>query len=415
MSVKKYLCLVLTILLVSVITACGINSVSTTTSTTQNASTSTDTTVTTTSLTTSTTETTLTTSEPFVDLSMYDFVNGRLITLFDDFDGDQLDESIWEHMTGTGSAYGLGYWGNNEKQFYKPENTTIRDGYLQIQVRKEQTVADNGSGTIMNYTSSRIRTKGRFAQAYGRFEARIRIDTAEQGLWPAFWLLPEQNRYGNWPYSGELDIMELRGSKPYFTTAATHYYDGRHTYISGERQYPNAMPMTEFHVYAVEWTPTKITYYVDDEVVVSMSSWNTQVGDFPAPFDQEFHILLNFAVGGNFDSNLLPSDSKLPATMYVDYVKVLAIDNETGRKPPAGTGSVYLTYDQMNLSLSEGAKDLEYFVFNGYRSDVAWFSSNPEVAVVNQFGRVTPRREGTTIIRVATGTFESICVITVVP
>jgi beta-glucanase (GH16 family) len=367
----------------------------------------------TTMTTTTSTSIITTTTEPYVDLSMYDEVNGRLITFFDDFDGDELDESIWEHMIGTGSKYGLSYWGNNEKQYYQPENTIVKDGSLQIQVRKEQLLADNGTGTIMNYTSSRLRTKGNFAQKYGRFEARIRIDTAEQGLWPAFWMLPERNTYGGWPYSGELDIMEIRGSKPFFTTAASHFYDSRHTYISGERRFPNGTSMTDFHVYAVEWTPTKITYYVDEEIVVSMSSWKTHVGSFPAPFDQEFHILLNFAVGGSFDSNLLPADSALPATMYVDYVKVLAYDDELGRKTPTGSGSVFLTYDAISMNIEDGPLPLEFFVFNGYRSDVAWFSSHPEVAVVNQHGVVTPMKEGITTIRVLTLTSEAACVITV--
>jgi beta-glucanase (GH16 family) len=383
-----------------------------TTTTTISNSTSATTTTTTTS--TTSTQSITTTTEPFVDLSMYDLVNGRIITFFDDFSGDTLDATKWEHMIGTGTAYGLGYWGNNEKQYYQPENTIVQDGALQIQVRKEQIVADNGTGTIMNYTSSRLRTKGKFAQTYGRFEARVRIDTAAPGLWPAFWLLPEFNQYGNWPYSGELDIMEIRGSRPYYTTAATHYFDGRHTYISGEKRYPENTTMTDYHVYALEWTPTKITYFVDDEVVVSMSTWNTNVGDFPAPFDQEFHILLNFAVGGNFDSNMLPPDNLLPATMYVDYIKVLAFDDIDGRKAPEGTGSVYLTYDQWTISLADGPMDLEYFVFNGYRSDVAWYSSNTNVAVVNQYGRVTPIAPGTTIIRVATGASEALCEITVV-
>lgn len=316
-----------------------------------------------------TVEHTQTTEEEIVDLSMYDQTTGRLITFLDDFNGDSLDETIWEHMEGTGSTYGLGYWGNNEKQYYKSDNTSVENGELRIEMRKEQTVADNGTGTIMQYSSSRIRTKGSFSQTYGRFEARVRIDTADQGLWPAFWLMPEDNYYGGWPYSGEIDIMEIRGSKPNHATSAIHFFNTRHTYISGEVQYDNGLDMTDYHVYAVEWTPEEITFFVDEQIIVSIDTWPSSIGEFPAPFDQDFHILLNFAVGGNFDSNLLPSDSSLPATMIVDYVRVLALDNEQGRKTPEGTGSVYLTYDQIEVVLSDESIVLEYFVFDGNRSD----------------------------------------------
>ncbi len=398
MKLKIILYFTLTITLSLIFISCDTSQTTTTTTET----------TTTTSLTTETT-----TTEENVDLSIYDSLTGRLITFFDDFNGDELDETVWEHMIGTGSAYGLGYWGNNEQQYYKSENTTVENGELRIEIKKEQTVADNGSGTIMEYTSSRLRTKGGFSQKYGRIEARIRIDTAEQGLWPAFWMLSENSEYGGWPYSGEIDIMEIRGSRPFYTSSALHFFDDRHTYITNEIQFKDSTSMTDYHVYALEWTPFGITTYVDDEVVLSTDAWESNVGDFPAPFDKKFHILLNVAVGGNFDGNKLPSDELLPATMYVDYVKVLAYDDEDGRKAPVGNGDVYLTYDELTISLSDEPVDLEYFVFDGKRTDVAWFSSDTSVAVVNQGGRVTPLSVGTTTIRVATATSEALCIITV--
>jgi beta-glucanase (GH16 family) len=348
-----------------------------------------------------------------VDLSMYDETTGRLITFFDDFNGDELDESVWEHMIGTGSQYGLGYWGNNEKQFYKSENSIVENGELKIQLRKEQTVADNGTGTIMEYTSSRIRTKGSFYQTYGRFEARIKFDVADDGLWPAFWMLPENNTYGGWPYSGEIDIMEIRGRRPNHTTSAVHFYNNGHRYIANEVMYEHESSITDYHVYAVEWTPNDMTFYVDDQIVLHTNSWSSNVGEYPAPFNQDFHLLINFAVGGNFDGNRLPSDDSLPATMYIDYVKVLAHEDEDGRKKPEGNGLVYLTYDELNFSLSDESTELEFFVIDGKKTDVAWFSSDTNIAVVNQRGKVTFLKEGTVTIRVATEANEANCVITI--
>ncbi|GEM_PF-6107491 len=349
-----------------------------------------------------------------IDLSGYDDLTGRTITFFDDFNGDTLDESVWEHMLGTGAAYGLGYWGNGEAQYYKAENTTIVDGELHITAKLEDTVAENGT-TIMHYTSSRIRTKGSFAQAYGRFEIRARLDTAAQGLWPAFWLLSEDNVYGGWPYSGEIDIMEIRGRLPFVTTSALHFYQNRHKYYSGEVNYPNGSSATDFHVYAVEWTPERMTWYVDDVVILDLTEWESNVGEFPAPFDQEFHMLINFAVGGGFDGGRLPPDEALPATLIVDYVRVLAYEDGdgSGRKIPEGEGSVYLTLDQLTIAVDDGPVNLEFFVFDGLRGDVAWFSSDESVAVVNQAGRVTPLAPGTTVIRVATAASEAFCTITV--
>lgn len=351
--------------------------------------------------------------EEIIDLSMYDDLNGRLITFFDDFDGDTLDLSKWEHMEGTGASYGLSYWGNNEKQYYKSENTTVENGELKIQVRKEQTLADNGSGTIMQYTSSRIRTKGNFYQTYGRVEARIKFDVAEEGLWPAFWMLPENNVYGGWPYSGEIDIMEIRGSRPNYATSAIHFFNSRHTYISNEVEYNNGSSMLDYHVYAVEWTPTDMTFYVDDQVVLYTNNWSSNIGDFPTPFNEDFHLLLNLAVGGNFDGNRLPSDDALPATMYVDYIKVLALEDENGRKVPEGQGTVYFTYDELTFSLSDLSTELEFFIFDGKKGDVAWFTSDPSIAVVSQRGKVTFLKEGTVVIRVATAAHEALCTITV--
>lgn len=243
--------------------------------------------------------------------------NKRAITFIDEFDGDRVSDARWEFQTGTGDLYGLDRWGNGEAQYYRRENAAVSEGMLKIEL-KRQTYGG------MDYTSARLRTKGKFSQAYGRFEARIRIDGG-MGIWPAFWLMPEDDAYGGWPFSGEIDIMEIKGRKETMSSSAVHYAaaNGDHQYKTKEDFLPFGT-ITDFHIYALEWQKEKMTFYVDDSVLLEVTNWRSGTNGFPAPYDQKFHIILNLACGGHFDGFILPSDEELPASMYVDYVKVYA-------------------------------------------------------------------------------------------
>ena len=258
------------------------------------------------------------------------YVNGKAcyLTFQDDFNGTSLNRSTWYCETGDGSSSGLWRWGNEEDEYYLPQNAVVSDGTLKIIAKKE---SRNG----YQYTSARINTKNSFSQTYGRFEAKIKLP-AERGMWPAFWLLPVANTYnpsGNtWPANGEIDIMESKGRLPTTVSCALHWanssgqdkYSSRWLESSGYR-------IDDWHVYAVEWTSSKIEYYVDNTklLTVNRSDWN---GGFysgkgtTAPFDKNFYIILNLAVGGKFDKEngvkVSPSDDFVSATMEIDYVKV---------------------------------------------------------------------------------------------
>ena len=133
----------------------------------------------------------------------------------DEFNDNSLDSDKWEAQTGDGTAYGLpAGWGNSEFQLYKEENATVADGKLTITAKREGNT----------YTSARLRTKGKTGGdiTYGRFEASIKLPKG-QGVWPAFWLLHTDAVYGQWPASGEIDIMELVGHKPDEVFATIHY------------------------------------------------------------------------------------------------------------------------------------------------------------------------------------------------
>jgi len=226
-------------------------------------------------------------------------------------------------MTGNGDAYGISGWGNNEAEYYQSSNSSIRDGNLVITGKKESV----GS---YSYTSSRLRTKGKVTATYGKIEARIALP-AVQGLWPAFWMLPESN-YENqgWPHSGEIDIMEAKGRLTNQTSGALHYSNdsNQHTYDSATNVFKltDYTTISSYHNYGIIWNEEGITWYCDDNqfLTVSSSTWHTNAysTNDASPFNQPFHILLNMAIGGNFDNGVMPPDEFTSAEMLVDYVRI---------------------------------------------------------------------------------------------
>ena len=232
----------------------------------------------------------------------------------DEFTGNKLDTSKWSYQIGNGD-WG---WGNGELQYYTNSNDTVKDGFLTIEARKE-TIGD------FNYTSTRIRTKDKAKFTYGYIEARIALPEGT-AMWPAFWMMPNNDAYGEWPRSGEIDIMEAMGRLPYVSSSALHYTvkgSDDHTYSTHE--YNHSTKITRFHTYACKWTANSITFYVDGDInyVAYKNSWqtNSAPGNDVAPFDQDFYVILNLAVGGQFDDFKTPDDSSLPKQMKVDYVR----------------------------------------------------------------------------------------------
>ena len=254
---------------------------------------------------------------------------GEALTLVwsDEFNGSRLDPTVWFFETGDGSQYGadLTGWGNNELQWYLPDNAELRDGKLRITARRETA---NG----YNFTSARINTRDRFAFRYGRIEASIKLP-AGQGIWPAFWLLPQDSPYGRWAASGEIDIVEavnLDGTGGNRIFGTIHYGGEFPANLSTEARYTPSTDVTEeFHTYALEWDATEMRWYVNDTLFAVQNSWSSTAAPFPAPFDQSFYILFNVAVGGNFPG--APSGAtQLPVTMEVDWVRVYSGEPDAG-------------------------------------------------------------------------------------
>ena len=245
----------------------------------------------------------------------------------DEFNGKKLDTTKWNFQIGTGSQYGLNGWGNDEAQYYTPENVSVEDGYLVVEARKEDKEG-------MKYTSGRIRTmtqdgKPLFTTTYGRIEANMSLPKGN-GVWPAFWLLSAEESYGTWPLSGEIDIMEARGRLPNRVYNAVHYGQPwpMQKYSSSMYKFPTGEDITGFHEYAVEWEPGIIRWFVDGNLFYETSSWWTMTNDaeepfpYPAPYDKPFYILLNLAIGGTYDEYRIPKDYEFPFQMKVDYVRV---------------------------------------------------------------------------------------------
>lgn len=235
----------------------------------------------------------------------------------DEFNGAQLDPQVWFFEEGDGSQYGIPGWGNRELEYYLPDNARLEDGLLKIEAREE-------SVGPYNYTSARINTRDRFAFRYGRIEARMRLPGG-QGIWPAFWLLPQDSPYGGWAASGEIDIMEAVNLGVYGNNLVygTIHYGGEApaNVYTGESYLVPADATAEFHTYAIEWDATEIRWYVDDVLFGVQNSWYSTNGDFPAPFDVPFYVIFNVAVGGNWPGS--PNDDTVfPVTMEVDWVRV---------------------------------------------------------------------------------------------
>jgi len=244
---------------------------------------------------------------------------GDTLTLVwsDEFNEAALDPETWYFETGDGSQYGIPGWGNNELQYYQPNNAQLEGGLLVIEARE---LSING----FNYTSARINTRDRFAFRYGRIEARIRLPGG-QGIWPAFWLLPQDSPYGGWAASGEIDIMEainLGGSGDNFVHGTIHYGgEWPAQQSSGESYLVPTNAQDNFHTYALEWDSGEIRWYVDGVLFAMRNSWSSTGGAFPAPFDQPFYIIFNVAVGGNWPGS--PNASTVfPVTMEVDWIRV---------------------------------------------------------------------------------------------
>ncbi len=238
---------------------------------------------------------------------------GYQLVWSDEFDYSGLPDSTkWSYDT-LGNAHG---WGNNELQHYtagRPENASVGDGVLTITALREEMEGKE-------YTSARLLTKGKGDWLYGRFEISAQLPTG-RGLWPAIWMMPTEWKYGNWPGSGEIDIMENVGYDPDTIVGTVHTQSYNHM-IGTQKGRRISIPDNHdtFHLYALEWEPRELRIFVDSTLYFTYTNEGTGPAEWP--FDQPFHLLLNVAVGGNWGGSRGVDTTLFPQHMLIDYVRV---------------------------------------------------------------------------------------------
>lgn len=235
----------------------------------------------------------------------------------DEFDGPEINTEFWSYDLGDGCDREICGWGNNELQYYTDDaaNAFIEDGKLIIRALK----ADPPHLGEYGYTSARIVTKEKADWRYARIDVRAKLP-AGQGLWPAIWMLPTENVYGIWPKSGEIDIMEAVGHEPDRVFGTIHFGHDYWRYLTEDYFLEEGSFQEEYHVYTVLWNEDCIEFLMDG---ISYSGPYSRSSVLPTtwPFDQDFHMILNVAVGGNLPGNPNAS-TQFPQQMEVDYVRV---------------------------------------------------------------------------------------------
>jgi len=239
----------------------------------------------------------------------------------DEFNEPKLDTSIWKRMDSD-------YWFNNEIQSYTPNDTNsyIQDSVLHI-VAYEQ---DRG---IRNYTSARLETRHRMSFRYGKIVASLKLSTGS-GYWPAFWMMPVDDEYGGWPYSGEIDIMEFfgdQGSTRYPKGGGAHFWnysENWRDHEGGFKDWIRGKLNEQFSTFTMIWDEDAISFNVNEEVYSKVKATNVGLSNWV--FDKDFYIILNLALSPRYGD---PSLNTYPQSFLIDYVRIYKVP--TGK--PAST------------------------------------------------------------------------------
>jgi beta-glucanase (GH16 family) len=311
-------------------------------------------------------------------------------------------------------------WGNSngELQAYtsSTNNVFVSGGSLNLAAMAQKYTYSNGDS--YNYTSGRINTQGLFSQAYGLFEFRAKMPTAT-GIWPALWLMPEDSVYGDWPDSGELDVMEAYGlpGGTTYVEGTSHSGSSRAGDTNNGAQYaPAGFDNTQWHTYDLQWSPGQLQWSVDGHVYLMQSTkdWISPNGNPNAPFDQPFYIIMNVAVGGDWlpTPNLLAGQSY---TMQVDYVRVyqaqtaasgaalakLNTIDETDLSAPSqvvGNNTSITNVDDLNRAAKVDATDRAILRLNATNAAADWRLSNtsPPAALLQHLAALPRQHRGLT-------------------
>jgi len=293
----------------------------------------------------------------------------------DEFDGTSLDMTKWTHDIGyhIDNNPNIWGWGNEELQHYTNsiENVFVEDGKLNLKAfRDRRNFPAIDPNRYAQYASGKVITKDKFKFTYGRIDISAKLPRGS-GFWPALWMLPNDDVYGGWAASGEIDIMEAKGRLTGESSGAIHF-GGQwpdNAFVHGEYRFPAGQRIdTDFHQYGVEWSEDTIKWFVNGNNFFTAASrqWRSSgapSGNNRAPFDQDFYIIMNLAVGGHFDNYREPAEADLPGIMQIDYVRVYKKSGTTGingdalsraASSPKSAAFSGIVNGQINLRLNAG-------------------------------------------------------------
>lgn len=255
-------------------------------------------------------------SQPTISLDDAITINSKLKMAWnDEFTDSSLNLDKWDFQIGNG----VNGWGNNELQFYtsNQNNYELSEGLLKI-----VPLYDPSHEQI--YTSSKLVTKNKFNfKSPGIISIKFKVPQG-QGLWPAIWMMPTDSMFGGWPRSGEIDLMEARGSNSQQVLSTLHYFQNGHKFQGNEFNATNFNE--EFHNIDLVWNKEKISFYIDKKYLVFETSLNSTLGEL-YPFNEDFYLILNVAIGGNFVKEPVPSEICSPTVcddsqkLIIDYVR----------------------------------------------------------------------------------------------
>ena len=266
------------------------------------------------------------------DYPLNDSINWNLNPVWrDEFNGTSLDSKSW-------NIYSSGWGANNVQSCYSrsEENVNVKNGSLNLVGLYKPGARCKGNEKSGNFTSGFVETKGKKSWTYGYIEARIKMPN-NKSTWPAFWMSPNESAYGSWPRSGEIDIVETKGSNLDYAAADAHWgiSPGYKKHAQGKKLPAGFKDTTQWHTYGVKWTEGKLEYYIDGVKFHTVSSfgWPNAANTPYGPFDKPFFLRLNLAIGGDYIDGkgskwsnaynaLAEYPKSFPATMSIDYVRV---------------------------------------------------------------------------------------------
>jgi beta-glucanase (GH16 family) len=290
---------------------------------------------------------------PFTGCGVTHLDNNWVCTWADEFEGENLNPDYWNvEIDGQGG-------GNQEAQYYRQENITVANGKLAITAKQESFMG-------RQYTSGRINSRYKVATKFGRVTFRAKMP-AGRGTWAAIWMLPLFNRYGQWPNSGEIDILEYVGYDPGKVFSATHTRKFNHNnnppFKNPSKSIAINEPENKYYEYEMRWLPGEIQMFVEGVNYGTYRyapSFNQDVPHHHVfPFHEEFYFIINLAIGGNWGGIQGIDVEIFPTILEVDYIRLYQLDiARIDKLDPSAPNRLFNTLLKNTIHWDQGDDDI---------------------------------------------------------